>query len=73
MDEDVLMCGWTIYQAEPYYEVLMWWITDSGQVVPRSVAVVCHTLDEARAEVGAGTMCFPREETDHPSVVETYL
>ena len=71
-----LLCGWTIYRPPEFpqhYAVQQWWATDQGEVLPRTIVVLCGSLDEAREQVPAGAICFPRESADDPVVVETWL
>jgi hypothetical protein len=74
---DEPVCGWTIYDHPAdyphHYAVRQWFVTEGGGIVQKAVAVLCLTLEEARAQVPLGAHCFPREETDDPVIIETYI
>jgi hypothetical protein len=76
-EPEAQVCGWTLYMRPPDYPdhfvVLQWWVTAEGGLRTRSTAVVCNTLEEARAQVPPGTICMPRDEDDDPTVIETWI
>ena len=56
-----------------HYAVRMWWISTDCEVIPAPIAVLCDSLEEARAQVPAGTYALPRDEDDDPVIIETWL
>lgn len=71
------LCGWTIYRSPPeyphHYAVQMWWVEDDCAVATYAFAALCATLEEAREQIPAGAICFPRDPEDAAIVVETWL
>jgi len=77
MDEgDEVLVGWTIYSHPAdfprHIAVRQWWVSDMG-LVHRPIVTLCETLDEAREQIPAGAICFPRDPDDDPVVTETWM
>ena len=76
-DEEVL-CGWTIYHRPldypRHYAVRMWQVVDDSCMVHyKLVAGLYDTLEEARMDIPPGALCFDRDATDDPVIVETWI
>lgn len=70
------MTTWTIYDSpddHPGLFVLRAFDVNSGYPVPRRAVTVHVSLESARAALPPGLACFPRDDGDPPSVVETWL
>jgi hypothetical protein len=75
--EGEAMVGWTIYYRPldfpDHYAVRMWMVGEGSELIWRNIACVCSTLDEAREQIPAGTVCFPREPEDDTVIIESWI
>lgn len=55
-----------------HFVVRRWVIDDSGHR-PMEIASLCDSITEARDEIPAGLIRFPREPQEHPSIVESWI
>jgi hypothetical protein len=68
---------WTVYEKPkdcPHGYVVREWYVEAGEGEPTPGPLnVFNTLAEARAHVPDGRVRMPREETDDPCILETWL
>jgi len=77
LDSDEHLTGWTIYDRPEEFPdhivVRQWWAVGPGQIVMHPFAIVCDSLEEAREQIPAGRIYFPRDPDDDLVIVETWL
>lgn len=49
------------------------WIGGGQDHGPTKLHIVCFSLDEARAYIPQGLVCWPRQDNDEPVIVETWF
>jgi hypothetical protein len=67
---------WTIYNRPLDYPkniVVRRFEMCKGKVLITNDIQICNSLDEARSKIPYECVCFPRDITDEPPIVETWL
>jgi len=71
-----MIIGWTIYDHPRDYPdcfVARRWLTRNKQVIQTNDVLAAPTLDEIRALIPPGLVCFARHGLEDPAVVEVWL
>jgi hypothetical protein len=67
---------WTVYERPndfPQGYVARRWVIAGGKATPTQTAFTASTLDEIRRNFAPWFTCLPREPSDDPVIVETWL
>jgi len=70
------LTGWTVYDHPrdyPAHFVARRWVAAGGDVIPTDDMFIADTLDELRALLPPGMVCFPRMPLDDPKIVECWM
>ena len=53
--------------------VLIWRVSHEGERTLEREAGVASSLEEARSKLSSGRKCISRQDTDHPSLIESWV
>jgi hypothetical protein len=70
------MKNWVIYerpQDYPEHYVMRLWLVVNGRLIITPVTKFAKTLEDIRKDVPPGLICFLRDESDVPQLVETWM
>ncbi|MNC10508.1 hypothetical protein D3C87_1700750 [compost metagenome] len=68
--------NWVIYERPveyPDHFVIRLWLVVNGRLVLTPVQKFAKTLQEARKAIPPGLICFRRDASDVPELVETWM